>query len=604
MRLSKKSADILVVGLLFVLLTVAFLARSPYAVGVPLRDSGIFLSIGSDVLRGKVLYQQTWDNKQPLLYGINAVGLWLGGGSVWGVWGLELGFLLFVFYATFRQIRPALTPLATFVVIAIAFLGIFPFMGGNYSEEYSLVIQAGILSVLLGGYLPDRTRFSRGLASGMIGLLVGLVFCIKQTYLDIPVTVLVFIVFLAWVEKDRRIFGNLLLVGVGFLLVNLPVFIYFQLKGALHDYLVDAFLFNLYYSQLSGAERIASLVEKIKFIAAHPFFFLVASVWLGALGIWLVKTRQVAVRILGQPLIRRLALIVALAAFALFFAAQLRGGDPQIGYLQKSVLVVGVLGAVLSASLYLWTRLSTPPAPLSLEMLRAKCAPSDWRHPGAATLLFLGLIDFPVVMLSISLSGKLWTHYYLTLFPACILVLAGSLAYLYQYAEIRTKPLMLNSLLVAALLTGSIPPLAQVVSALGAPSGADARSTTAAYLKTVTSPDDTILVWGWESVIYFLADRDAPTRFALPFAFYLDTPYLDDFADTLLQEVKAHPPAYIADLNDPSMPLIGGRPPETCVSGNQIGTQKMVDFLAYVCANYEPDRDFEEINIYKLRIGN
>ncbi len=154
---------------------------------------------------------------------------------------------------------------------------------------------------------------------------------------------------------------------------------------------------------------------------------------------------------------------------------------------------------------------------------------------------------------------------------------------------------MFNSLLVALLVTGAFPPLNQIVTSLSAPAGEDARSKTAAYLKAMTTPDETILVWGWESGIYFLAQRQSPTRFALPFALYVNSPYLDDYAGILLKEVQARPPAYIADLNNPEMPFIEGRPVETCLSGNHMLDQRMVDFLAYVCANYTEDRGIDTI---------
>jgi hypothetical protein len=488
------------------------------------------------------------------------------------------------------------------VVIAIAFLGIFPFLGGNYSEEYSLVFQIGILSLLFSIYLPNRRRLSRPLASVGMGLLVGLVFCVKQTYLDIPITVLVFIVFLAWVEKDRRILGNILLVGLGFLLVNLPIFLYFQLNGALRDYVIDAFLFNFYYSELTSLERANSLLDKLQFIASHPFFFLVAGLWLGALCAWLIQARHMFVRIMDQAVTRRLTVIVTVVCLSLFLVAQVTGGDPQIGRIQGSVLAVGIFFGVASLLLFLRKAIIKSTDVLTMDALRRECLLEDWRYPGPAALLFLGLLDFPIVLFSIALSGKAWTHYYITLFPAMILIMAGSLAYLYQHPAIQMKKALLNSLLSAVLVVGSIPPLRQIANALSQPKGEDARSVTAAYLKSVTTPEDTILVWGWESVIYFLAERGSPTRFALPFAFYLDTPYLDEYADILLEEVTARPPAYIADLMDPSMPFIGGRPAETCLSGNQMGTQKLVDFLGFICANYEPDRNFDEINVYKLRV--
>jgi hypothetical protein len=544
MQAKKKTADILTVGLLFVLLVVAFLARSPYSVPVPIRDSGIFLNIGSEVLHGKILYQQTWDNKQPLLYGFNALGLWLGHGSVWGVWGLELVLLLIVFYISYRLIRPALTPFSAFAVIAIAFLAIFPFMGGNYSEEYSLVFQMGILGVLFGVYLPDRKRFSRSAGALATGVLAGLVFCIKQTYLDIPLTVLIFMGFLAWLEKDRGILRNFFLVGSGFLLVNLPVFLYFQVNGALRDYVVNAFLFNRYYAYQTILMRISSLVEMSKFVSSHPFFFLVACLWLEIVVLLALKMRQVL--------------------------SSNNAGSKQA-------------------------------RAMNLDSLRAELAQLDWRHPGPATFLFLGLIDLPIFFFTISLSGKLWTHYYVPFYPAILLLLAGSLAYLYRCTQIPNKTEILNSLLVVVLVVGSIPPLNLVLTNLRKPEGGDARSATAAYLQSVTTPDEPILVWGWESVIYFLAQRQSPTRFALPFALYVNTPYLDEYASILLKEVQAHPPAYIADLREPDMPFIDGRTAETCVSGNQMTNQRMVDFLAFICANYVEDRSFDTINIYKLR---
>jgi hypothetical protein len=481
---------------------------------------------------------------------INALGLWLGTGSVWGVWGLELALLLIVFFVAYQVIRPVLTPFSAVVVIGLAFFAVYPFMGGNYSEEYSLVFQMGILGLLFGMYLPNRSRSSHPLAAFLIGVLVGFVFCIKQTYLDIPAAVLIFIVFLAWLNQDRSIVRNILLMGLGFILVNLPVFLYFQLNGALRDYVINAFLFNRYYAYQTILGRITSFLEMVKFICSQPLLFFPASLWLGIVIFLVIKTRQAIVRAMEQLNTRRLTSLAS---------------------------------------------------PANLSSLRAEWSKLDWRHAGPPALLFLALVDFPIFFLSISLSGKLWTHYYVPFFPVITLLLAGSLAYLYHYATNPAKRVLFHSLLAAALITGSFPSLRQVTTNLSTPAGDDPRSLTAAYLKSVTTPKDTILVWGWESGIYFMAQRDAPTRFALPFALYVDSPYQNEFADLLLKEIQARPPAYIADLRDPAMPLIDGRPAATCLSGNQMSSQRMVNFLAYICANYEEDKSIDTINIYRLR---
>lgn len=596
-----KTAGILALSMLLALLVVTFLARSPYHLTVPHRDSGIFLNIGSDVLQGKILYQQTWDNKQPLLYLFNALGLWLGNGSVWGVWGLELVLLAIIFLIAYLLIRPALPPFATFMVIAIGYLAVFPFVGGNYSEEYSLIFQFGILGVLFGVYLPARKRTSRSAACIAIGALTGLVFLIKQTYLDIPITVLLFMLFLAWLEQDRRVFADILLVGLGFILVNLPVFLYFQAQGALRDYVIAAFLFNLYYSEPTVLGRIASFLDKIRFVTSHPFFFLVASLWLGGLIILGIKAKNLLLGVIDHPYTRRLALALAVLSFTLFIVAQVRGGSSGIGYLQGMALAAGILFGGLSLYLYLRKPGSSQAAQITAPALRAGLSSFDWRRPGYAPFLFLGWVDFLVALLSISIADKSYTHYYVVLFPATILVLAGSLAYLYRAIETPARQALVNGLLVGILVAGSFPALRQVVVSLSEPGGQDPRSLTARYLKSVTSPGDPILVWGWESGIYFLADRDAPTRFALPFALYLDTPYLEEYAALLLKEVQAHPPEYIVDLLDARMPLIESRPEDTCLSGSRLDSPGMLKFLDFVCSHYRYDRRVHEINIYKLR---
>jgi hypothetical protein len=355
---------------------------------------------------------------------------------------------------------------------------------------------------------------------------------------------LIFMGFLAWLEKDRRILRNFLFVGLGFLLVNIPVFVYFQVHGALREYVINAFLFNRYYAYQTISMRINSLIEMSKFVSSHPYFFLVAALWLEIVILLVIKARRI------------------------YAARKADSGSPKT---------------------------------LSLSSIRAGLAQLDWCRPGPEAFLFLGLVDLPIFFLTISLSGKLWTHYYVPFYPAILLLLAGSLTYLYQHAQFPNKAAIINSVLVVVLVVGAIPPLNQVFTNLRTPEGGDARSETAAYLKSVTTPDQPILVWGWESVIYFLAQRQSPTRFALPFALYVNTPYTDEYASILLKEVQAHPPAYIADLREPDMPFIDGRPVETCVSGNQMYNQRMVDFLAYICANYVEDRSFDTINIYKLR---
>ena len=86
--------------------------------------------------------------------------------------------------------------------------------------------------------------------------------------------------------------------------------------------------------------------------------------------------------------------------------------------------------------------------------------------------------------------------------------------------------------------------------------GADAHRQAAEYIRSRTSPGDTMLVWGYETVVNFLADRRAPTRFAVDRILCLDgfkrqADWRAEFLDSLSQS----PPAYIVlvDHNGTSM---------------------------------------------------
>ena len=77
----------------------------------PSRDGGFFLYAGQQILNGKIPYLDFWDSKGPAIFYINALGLWLGGGSRWGVWAVEF-LCIFGFHAFFLHWLTALRSLA------------------------------------------------------------------------------------------------------------------------------------------------------------------------------------------------------------------------------------------------------------------------------------------------------------------------------------------------------------------------------------------------------------------------------------------------------------------------------------------------------------
>ena len=104
------------------------------------RDSGMYAYIGSHVLHGDTPYVTAWDHKPPAIFFIDALGLWFGGGTRWGLWGIELVFLLGAAAAGFAALRRSFG-FGPALIASIVWLGGLSLVleGGNLTEEYALL---------------------------------------------------------------------------------------------------------------------------------------------------------------------------------------------------------------------------------------------------------------------------------------------------------------------------------------------------------------------------------------------------------------------------------------------------------------------------------
>ena len=76
-------------GLALLLGVFWFAHHNPIMGFTPGTDDSVYLYIGQQMLKGAAPYRDVFDNKGPLLYSLNALGLVLGAGSFWGVYVLE-----------------------------------------------------------------------------------------------------------------------------------------------------------------------------------------------------------------------------------------------------------------------------------------------------------------------------------------------------------------------------------------------------------------------------------------------------------------------------------------------------------------------------------
>src|SRR5512141_2880099 len=58
------------------------------------RDQGFYVYIGDEIVHGRLPYADAWEGKPPAIFYLNALGIWLARGSRWGVWIIEVLFLV------------------------------------------------------------------------------------------------------------------------------------------------------------------------------------------------------------------------------------------------------------------------------------------------------------------------------------------------------------------------------------------------------------------------------------------------------------------------------------------------------------------------------
>ena len=247
-----------------------FLANGSYG-----HDCGIFAYIGMAMKEGRILYTGAWDNKGPLLYFINFLGILIN--YEYGIYFLEL-LSLFVtavfFYKTALLFCDRWISLLSAVFCMVP-LGV-TLEAGNLSEEYALsFISIGLY--LLAKYLLRDCRLTV-LEMMVIGM------CISATFLlrpNIPVFLGCMVITVAVVLLKQKRFGNLFRLALfsilGFVLFALPFVIYLVCNNALEECLNAAYTGTLtMFSDLSKLLRIRNTVAMIQEFTSAGGLFLVA----------------------------------------------------------------------------------------------------------------------------------------------------------------------------------------------------------------------------------------------------------------------------------------------------------------------------------------
>ena len=215
---------------------------------------------GWRVLHGDIPYTQVWDHKPPVIYYLDAIGLWLTPDSSWGVWLVEvfsLGTATLAGYLLSKRIY------GLFPAIFISFLWLFSafylLAGGNMTEEYVLPFQF----LLLWFFYQAENRPRYGWYGFLLGAVSALLFFTRQNTVAIPIAIGVYLLVtrIAQRKLGRRL-NDVLVILAGGLLVSGLIVGYFALKGALPAFWDTAFVYNFAYADEKDAtDRLNALIQ-------------------------------------------------------------------------------------------------------------------------------------------------------------------------------------------------------------------------------------------------------------------------------------------------------------------------------------------------------
>lgn len=345
-------------GLLALLVLLVLATVSPHVQPLPSTDSSVFLYTADTILDGGLPYRDVWDHKGPLIYYIDALGLLLGDGSRWGVWLLELVFVVGAAWLGYRLLRevfghyPALFASVIWVVNLAWVLD-----RGNLTEEYGLLFQFGALWFFWRALRDEDQRNYWG-----VGLMAALAFLLRPNLVGISGGILLYLVLRLLGQRNVANQQPLRLAAGGFLIPIALFGVYFGLNGILFDVWDQVFYFNFIYTDTSWYNRGEMVLYALEQLALPGMLGLVA--WIHTLAtrrsgeapagqrgqfmsaaLWILPLDLLLVSLSGYQYPHYL--MTLLPIFTVFSAALLRTLLSALPEMQQRVIAYSLVAAFL-----------------------------------------------------------------------------------------------------------------------------------------------------------------------------------------------------------------------------------------------------------------
>lgn len=242
-------------------------------------DADLFLTVGKSVKDGIVLYRDIYEQKGPVLYFIHALCAYISDKTFFGVYLLEI-LMCFVFLIFARKLvrlfikdnASAFDAVLLFPLCAVIYSSNMFHMGDS-AEEICFPLLTAVLYFALKA-LQGKDQLPSWKESLITGIISGALFWTKYNMCAFIAGFIVFFIVYSIVIRKIRIMLIDILSGIaGFLLVTVPVLLYFKINDALSD-LYKVYFYNNLFLYNEATNSTSSLYEILhKFFYGVPYFF-------------------------------------------------------------------------------------------------------------------------------------------------------------------------------------------------------------------------------------------------------------------------------------------------------------------------------------------
>lgn len=222
----------------------------------PLTDSSVFQYVGEQILQGKLPYLDVFDHKGPLIYLINALGLFIN--ASFGIWIIEFVFVVGTLVLWCLILKNLEVRLVYIYVISFI-LGISiisTLQGGNLTEEYILLFSSLVVYSTVRVCSESKNILLLGFITGIS--IISIVF-LKFTALAFGLPLIVF-AFIVLRTNLKRLLMYLIGIVIGVSVVFFPVIVWLFSNGAIGAFIDDYIFYNsIYGGGVTFTERLSSL---------------------------------------------------------------------------------------------------------------------------------------------------------------------------------------------------------------------------------------------------------------------------------------------------------------------------------------------------------